>query len=82
MKKIDQLMKILDQIGEIYPELDKVVVDNVDSPSYFIIASTEYLESMSELLGMSLMDDLEEYEQEQDEDDIPSLPGKKKGIVH
>ena len=75
MNKAEQLLEVLSQIGEIYPELEKITVDNVDNPNYIIISTTSYLNQIAKEYGLS--DLITEVDIDDHYNDLPSYNKKK-----
>lgn len=76
--KLERLLELLEECSGLFPDLDKLVINDPDNPEYIIITSTEYLEQMERELG--LFDDFEEVEDIADQYlDISS--NSKKGKV-
>lgn len=72
--KMDRLLEILSELNELYPDMDKMIVNDPVKPDYIILATTEYLNEMAEAFGIS-----EEFEEVADfADEYPDLPKKRK----
>ena len=56
--KIDRLLEILAEINEIYPDIDKIMVSDPDEPDYIIISSTEWLNNMTDSLGIEGLEEI------------------------
>jgi hypothetical protein len=52
MSKRDKIMHLLNQIQELYPELDSLMVDDLDNPTSIIIASEEKMRATAEAEGL------------------------------
>lgn len=73
-KKVDRLLELLEEIDELYPGLDKMIINDPINPDYIIMASTEYLNEMADAFGIS-----EEFEDLASEyPDLPTNSKKKK----
>jgi hypothetical protein len=68
--KLDKVLKLLEEVADIFPEMDKVIFNDPINPDYIIIATEEFINNMSE--GLDL-DDIEDIA-----DEYPSIPAKKK----
>lgn len=70
-EKYEKLMKIVEQVNEIFPELDKLVVNDLDDPSSVIITSAENLQLIAAELGAGFdsEDELDSYFSDLIEDD-------------
>lgn len=72
--KMDRLLEILSELNELYPDMDKMIVNDPVEPDYIILATTEYLNEMAEAFGIS-----DEFEEVADfAEEYPDLPNKKK----
>ena len=67
MNKKDKLLEIIEQIQELYPQLDRLMITDMDDPQSIIITTKENLESMAEDYGLDpdmidglMEDDLED----------------------
>ena len=49
---MDKLLELLEQINELYTEVDKIVINDPLHPDYIILASTEYVNAMAESMGL------------------------------
>lgn len=56
--KMDKLLQILEEISELYPEIDKIVINDPINPDYIIIASTDYINEMAKSMGLDSIDDI------------------------
>jgi len=73
-EKTERLLEILSELNELYPDMDKMIVNDPVEPDYIILATTEYLNEMAEAFGIS-----EEFEEVADfADEYPDLPKKRK----
>ena len=50
--KKKRVVEIVEQLQEIYPELDRVVITDLDDPSSIIITSKKRMREEAELLGI------------------------------
>jgi hypothetical protein len=64
MSKKDRLMEIIEMIEELYPELDTLMITDVENPESIIITSGDRVAEAAEQLG---------YEPEDLQDDEDSL---------
>jgi hypothetical protein len=64
MSKKDRLMEIIEMIQELYPELDTLMITDVENPESIIITSGDRVAEAAEQLG---------YEPEDLQDDEDSL---------
>ena len=48
---LQKILELLKEISEIYPEIDKVVMDDELEPNYIILATTEFVNNMAEVFG-------------------------------
>jgi len=70
MSKRDKLMKIIGDLQEIYPELDVVMIDDIDSPTKVMITTVD---TMAEESGLD-SDVIEQaLNQTEDEDKIDAF---------
>lgn len=67
MNKKDKLLEIIEQIQELYPQLDRLMITDLDDPQSIIITTEENLISMAEDYGLDpdminglMEDDLED----------------------
>ena len=61
--KMDRLLELLSEINELYPEVDKIVINDPINPDYIILATTDYLNEMAASMGIDEMGDIaDEYE--------------------
>lgn len=68
---LEKILELLREISEIYPEIDKVVMDDELEPNYIILATTDFVNNMAEVFG-----EIAEFEEMDVEDD--SLSKKRK----
>jgi hypothetical protein len=70
--KSEKLMKALENLGILYPKLDKIMIDNLENPNYIIICTPEHFKRVQEELDIpeSLSEKLEEH--------YPSMKKKNK----
>lgn len=54
MDKKAKLLEIIKDIQEMYPELDSLIIDDVDNPSSIIIASEDKMRATAEAEGIDL----------------------------
>ncbi len=54
MNKRDKLMEIVQQILELYPQLDIVMIDDVEDPSQFSMVTTELAIAEGQLDGADI----------------------------
>lgn len=76
--KLEKVLELLEEISELYPNMEKVVLNDSDNPDYIIITSNEFIEEMSNAFGIS-----EEFAQADIEDfyaDIPKTDKKKRKL--
>lgn len=71
MNKSDRLMEILSEIQELYPNLDKVLIDDVENPEIIRITSEEVMLEIMELSGLD-PDDIEVVATQDIDDEDPS----------
>lgn len=80
MSKKDRLLEIIEQIQELYPKLNRLMVTDMEDPDSIIITSEDNLASMAEEYGLDpsiletyseedLQDPLDEYLAQIDWDD-------------
>lgn len=50
-EKAKKLLDIVSEIDDLYPDLDKVVMNDVDNPDYIIICSEEFAMIVAHALG-------------------------------
>jgi hypothetical protein len=48
---LQKILELLKEVSEIYPEIDKVVMDDELEPNYIILATTEFVNNMAEVFG-------------------------------
>lgn len=48
---LEKILELLREISEIYPEIDKVVMDDELEPNYIILATTDFVNNMAEVFG-------------------------------
>lgn len=73
--KMDKLLELLEEINELYPEVDKIVINDPINPDYIILASTEYVNEMAKSMGLEGIEDMaDEY------DSVSSKPKDKKKL--
>ena len=58
MDKIEQIQLILEELKELYPNLEKILVDNLENPNYIMVATNEYFQYMSKSLKGSKEDSI------------------------
>lgn len=75
--KLMRLMELLEEIGEIYPELEKVIVNDPENPDYIVMATQPYLEEAAAMFGIS-----EEFAEIEFEEEYPDMTKKDKGTLH
>jgi hypothetical protein len=68
---LEKILELLKEVSEIYPEIDKVVMDDELNPNYIILATTEFVNNMADIFG-----EIAEFEEMDVEDD--SLSKKRK----
>lgn len=71
--KLEKVIELLEEIADIYPQMEKVVLNDPEDPDYIIITSTEFIQEMSNAFGIS-----EEFAQADIEDFYADIPKKKK----
>ena len=49
--KLERLESLLDQINEIYPEMDRIIIEDPENPAYIMISNQEFLETIMEYFG-------------------------------
>ena len=67
MSKKDRLLKIIEEIQDMYPHLDRIMVTDLDNPDSIIITSQENLEMVASVTGLDL-DDVDSFFVEEDGD--------------
>ena len=53
MSKAEKLMEALRTLGELYPHLEQIMIDNLDDPNYVIVCTKEHYKAMQVELGIS-----------------------------
>lgn len=48
---LEKILELLKEVSEIYPEIDKVVMDDELEPNYIILATTDFVNNMAEVFG-------------------------------
>lgn len=71
--KMQRMMELLTELNELFPEMDKMIINDPVEPDYIIMTTTEYINTMAEAFGLE--DDLEEIASEYP--DIPKKDDKK-----
>ena len=72
--KIQRMLEILEELSELFPSMDKMIINDPLEPDYIILATTEYLNEMADAFGIS-----DEFEEVADfAEEYPDLPKKKK----
>lgn len=66
--KKERVIEIVEQLSEIYPELDRVIITDLDNPKSIIITSSEVVDEVAEEVGIDPAD-LEEYIDRDDDDE-------------
>jgi hypothetical protein len=66
--KKEKILDIVEQLSEIYPHLDRVLITDMENPKSIIITSSEVVDEVAEEVGID-PEDLEEYMDRDDEDD-------------
>lgn len=74
--KMARMLELLEELSELYPGMDKMIINDPVDPDYIILATTEYLNEMADAFGIS--DDFEEYADFAEE--YPDLPNKNKKV--
>ena len=73
--KLERIMSLLEEISEIYPDMEKVIINDSEAPDYIIMTTNSFLQEMSDAFGIS-----EDFENVTIEDEYPDMPRKKKKI--
>jgi hypothetical protein len=73
--KLERIMSLLEEISEIYPDMEKVIINDSEAPDYIIMTTNSFLQEMSDAFGIS-----EDFENVVIEDEYPDMPRKKKKI--
>jgi hypothetical protein len=74
--KLQKVLELLENITDIYPEMEKIIMNDSDSPDYIILTTSEFLDEMSSALG--LFDELEEVSFSDEYMDIPKKTKDRK----
>lgn len=74
-EKLEKIMSLLEEISEIYPDMEKVIINDSENPDYIIMTTSAFIEEMSDAFGIS-----EEFENVAIEDEYPDMPKKNKKI--
>ena len=68
--KKEKLLAIIKQLQEMYPHLDRLMVNDLDHPDSIIITSQENLEGIAETTGMDLTEVEGYFDDELDDDQL------------
>jgi|13_taG_2_1085334.scaffolds.fasta_scaffold01429_4 hypothetical protein len=72
--RMERLLELLEELNELFPGMDKMIINDSSDPDYIILATTEYLNTMADAFGIS-----DEFEEVADfPEEYPDLPKKKK----
>lgn len=52
-EKLERVLELLEELTEIYPEMDKVLMNDSDEPDYIIITTEPFLKEMANSFGIS-----------------------------
>jgi hypothetical protein len=47
-EKIARALELLEELSELYPDIDKMIMDDTENPNYIILSTTEFLNRMAE----------------------------------
>ena len=71
MENKDKLLRIIKEIQKMYPELNRLMLDDLDNPNQIVITSDAHMEAIAEEAGVDidLVDEyyIEEYDEEEDD---------------
>ena len=70
--KLERIMEILEELSDIYPDIERVIINDSDSPDYIILTTDVFLKEMSDAFGVS-----EEFSDSMEEI-YSSIPKKEK----
>ena len=54
MDKKKRLLDIIQDIQDLYPHLDRLMIDDTENPGSIMISSAEHLEEISEIYGLEV----------------------------
>lgn len=57
--KLQKIESILEQISEIYPEMNRIIIEDPENPSYIMISNEEFLETIMEYFGEEYFEETE-----------------------
>ena len=72
-EKLEKVLDLLEELSDIYPNLEKVILNDTDDPDYLIITSSEFIEEMANSFGVS-----DEFAQADIDDLYEDIPKSKK----
>lgn len=72
-EKLEKVLDLLEELSDIYPNLEKVILNDTDDPDYLIITSSEFINQMADSFGIS-----DEFAQADIDDLYEDIPKSKK----
>jgi hypothetical protein len=74
--KLEKVLNLLEELSDIYPNLEKVILNDTEDPDYLIITSTDFINEMADSFGIS--DEFAEADIDDIYQDIPKSKKKRK----
>ena len=74
--KLEKVLNLLEELSDIYPNLEKVILNDTEDPDYLIITSSEFINEMADSFGIS--DEFAEADIDDLYEDIPKAKKKRK----
>ena len=71
--KLEKVLELLEELSDIYPNLEKVILNDTEDPDYLIITSSEFINEMANSFGVS-----DEFAQADIDDLYEDIPKSRK----
>lgn len=72
-EKLEKVLDLLEELSDIYPNLEKVILNDTEDPDYLIITSNEFINEMANSFGVS-----DEFAQADIDDLYEDIPKSRK----
>lgn len=72
-EKLEKVLDLLEELSDIYPNLEKVILNDAEDPDYLIITSSEFINEMANSFGVS-----DEFAQADIDDLYEDIPKSRK----
>ena len=72
-EKLEKVLDLLEELSDIYPNLEKVILNDTEDPDYLIITSSEFINEMANSFGVS-----DEFAQADIDDLYEDIPKSRK----